>query len=1072
MFLLDVLPPYTHTQFSTGRVVGLPTSKMKKTVDDLCRKIMAGDEPVLPEGHAPSNVDEQRHFSGGNPFDNHPYLKRIKIRGGAFAVLMAFHVCGKERQSMTKDQIIRAAQPFCDEAMEGNFNAGRPIGAWKGNQTLINHGLLHIQKARVAYNERAGGLRAMGKNSYTLTREGEQFIEALLKRHPDIQTQIPQRQTTSRGNSSSLSSNFDANNTPSLHNHEHVHDFGIPNEEVDRRRLLDWMSAAAAGSSIVFKVGKDRRKRLHRLCDKLSQSSILRSRGLVLDHLSNGQSRGRAVCITLVQSGVAATAIQTTPKRSPASTQQHNPYTSGTLEPETPEATISVDSPYHLVTGSANYRDHEAAFSGSGRTLTEGESPFKWVRTLGVRAACENAALLRRALFESKQELEKPPPRTACLTNRSPEIAVSTSTTTLPRARAEKEPEVICLIDDSPPVAKGTLHIESSDSKLPAKAKRRLDYDDVLEGLESDDDDDILLSGGPTFNCKREADNSQVAAGVHLAHGVSLCICIDDRERNRNCTPRYLRTELARLVSSGPVATAWPEMVPVAEVAEKSLSYGDFNFLSKSLSSTNSLQESTLPVMVERKRIGDLVQRSASRDHWGQLQRIRDRCSALSVLLLEGDFRTAAAFVSFGAPEEWRKSDHSIDEEHSLLRFIGRAILSSDKIRFVQTKDEQESLRSVVSLGLVSLIASSKQLEQQPKKNPYENGATGDGSQFLSDKLQAGGIPRQIARDLSQELGSFRQLNALYSSVDDQECREQLLAPLLEDACEEDGESSAHAWSRAIHSVHYTTSSDVNGVRLCYQESKQFVTNPAELLARLHSGETPEEAANSSFDANGNDHAAERRRIVEIQIPRHLEGVFESDCDSGETTFYRTKVVATRKNLVLMQTRDERFESDPLLIFLLEGIELVDKLQTALSNTSDCYTASRSLAAQLDSEHCRRPFSIASSSSSRRILLIRGLRPALEQLAKQAGYRQESRFVADLVLAQLMISHDIVVLHAIRKGGDSTIAGHRSSSTTTTTSDQTKLLRALALACFHFQLLTHPTTRKSKNHCCTILSEL
>ena len=163
---------------------------------------MTGDEPVLPEGYAPAGAEERSHFTGGNPVRDHPYLKRIKIRGGAFAILMAFHLCRGQRQSMTKDQIIRAAQPFCDEAMEGNFHAGRPIGAWKSHETLVKHGFVVVQKARVAYNERAGGLRAMGKSSYSLSHEGEHFIEALLQLHPDVQNEIGIQSTYASSSSS------------------------------------------------------------------------------------------------------------------------------------------------------------------------------------------------------------------------------------------------------------------------------------------------------------------------------------------------------------------------------------------------------------------------------------------------------------------------------------------------------------------------------------------------------------------------------------------------------------------------------------------------------------------------------------------------------------------------------------------------------------------------------------------------------------------------------------------------------------------------------------------------------
>ncbi|KAL7576738.1 hypothetical protein ACA910_005655 [Epithemia clementina (nom. ined.)] len=1052
--------------FKTGRVVGLPTPQLKKTVDDLCRKIIAGDEPVLPDGCAPSSADEQRHFTGGNALENHPYLKRIKIRGGSFAVLMAFYVCGGQRQNMTKDQIIRAAQPYCDEAMEGNYHAGRPIGAWKGHETLVKHGFLHVQKAGVAYNERAGGLRALGKNTYSLTLEGELFTEALLQRHPEILGQL-----TSTVSTTAVNSRYDFDFGAS-----HITGTGVAspsrplstNEQADRRRLMDWVSTATAGSMIVLDVGKDRRKHLHRLCDDWNHSPALRSKGLALDHRSDGASRERAITVSMVRAG----AVLASKKPPPPSVVPYNSYTSKALIPETPEAINLADSPYHLVTGSP-LRNEPSVFTGSGRPL-DVESPSKRFRTTApdsVRAACENAALLRRALFESTKDREKAarqphlePEITTCFSAKasySDIVDVDSpppATAVGPASRSKNtRTDMIDLFHDQPLTGKkgAPAQIVNSDSKPPAKPKRKLDFkssNEILDLLQSDneDDEDELLSGGPTFQRKPDAVASFFAGNtdvIKIPQGASLSIVVDSRERNRNCTPRYLRTQLVSLLSTEPVKSAWPVSVPPPEVSEMQLTYGDFNFL---LHQPGSAQK-TLPVVVERKRIGDLVQRSAARDHWGQLQRIRDRCSALGVLLLEGDFRTAPAFVAFCAPEEWRKSDHIIDDEHSLLRFLGRAILSSDKIRFVQTKDEHESLRAVAALGLVSIVALSNEAEKSEKSsNPYQlTGRDGGGSQILADRLQAGGIPWQIAKAISQELGSIRQIEALYSEVDDCACRDQLLAPLIEDAClQVQSESTAHAWSRAIHSSYYTTCSDPNEVRLHFQEVESFVSNKADLLAQLHRGEEPDEAINASFDANDSLYAAERCRSVQIHLPEHLCSVFDNSDEPGEPAFYRAQVIS-KKNLVVMQTADENFESDPLLIFLIEGTELAKKIRTFMQQSSDCYSASRSLAADLDQQLCRRPPSMSSSYFSRRVLLIRGLRPALEQLARQEGYRPATRFVVDLVLAHLMITHGIVVLQAVRKGD----AAARTAAPGTMT-DQTKILRALALACFHFQLLT------------------
>ena len=54
----------------------------------------------------------------------------------------------------------------------------------------------------------------------------------------------------------------------------------------------------------------------------------------------------------------------------------------------------------------------------------------------------------------------------------------------------------------------------------------------------------------------------------------------------------------------------------------------------------------SLPALVERKRVGDLVGRSRSGDHMAQLRRMGEVRAGRSFLLLEGDPRFAAGFTA------------------------------------------------------------------------------------------------------------------------------------------------------------------------------------------------------------------------------------------------------------------------------------------------------------------------------------------------------------------------------------------------------------------------------------------
>jgi hypothetical protein len=117
---------------SSGKIVGLPRN-LTKIVEEECRDIIEGRKPVLPEGYVATTLDEKKKIrrnaigADTNPYCEDPYLKRIKMRGGAYAILMAFH--HSQTKTMTKAQICAAAQKFCDEGEHDKL--GRDV--WDGS---------------------------------------------------------------------------------------------------------------------------------------------------------------------------------------------------------------------------------------------------------------------------------------------------------------------------------------------------------------------------------------------------------------------------------------------------------------------------------------------------------------------------------------------------------------------------------------------------------------------------------------------------------------------------------------------------------------------------------------------------------------------------------------------------------------------------------------------------------------------------------------------------------------------------------------------------------------------------
>ena len=65
---------------------------------------------------APHHPHPQRSTTDG-PFDSDPYFRTIKIRSGAWAILMAFDELGNTPMS-TKKELMQKGAKHCDEQMD------------------------------------------------------------------------------------------------------------------------------------------------------------------------------------------------------------------------------------------------------------------------------------------------------------------------------------------------------------------------------------------------------------------------------------------------------------------------------------------------------------------------------------------------------------------------------------------------------------------------------------------------------------------------------------------------------------------------------------------------------------------------------------------------------------------------------------------------------------------------------------------------------------------------------------------------------------------------------------------
>lgn len=529
--------------------------------------------------------------------------------------------------------------------------------------------------------------------------------------------------------------------------------------------------------------------------------------------------------------------------------------------------------------------------------------------------------------------------------------------------------------------------------------------------------------------------------------GPKLLILIDNRERDHNATPRHMRFELSRHLSkaSGSLQQVWPSNLPVGEVEEDQLNYGDFAFVLKRKQSSGSQR---LPLTIERKRISDLVQRSSRAHHWQQLHRMRDCCEH-AILLIEGNTKKTSNFISYDdveSTESWNPDHHTINDEHAFYRFLGRAILSSPVLKVVQAKDEQASYRSIGATGLVASLMSWK--KDAPKLVP----ATKVTLNKLYSKLKSRGIPWQIARRISEELGSIQQLNKIYERCEAL-ARPSVLVPAIREACSsmieiENSRSlleygTVEGWSSAIHSAWYSRINDPTEAIFPYEDNKYFANDRAELLKALHRGKTVERAvqeSNIADEVNLRDTKSSIRR-VRIESSSKFSTIFPSDVDT-ETFYEITSVEENPLGLILpsvvMQTNDGAFESNKLVVCIIEGNDLFRRIQdSAESQSSENFMErSNAVAKQV---HLELSSFLICPKNDRRVLLIRGLGAAMNGAAKQANYRAESKVLVDIVIAELMLHHNVVVIQV-----------------PCLINDLEMILREFAMACFYYQL----TTRK------------
>jgi hypothetical protein len=181
-----------------GRVVNKPA--LEKTAAALLDALIRGEAPIIPPGHEEFDVDDpnaaQRPLPSSD-MSTHQYLKKMERRSGGYAILMVFH---KEqlrrgpdfRGPLHKHQIIRLAQPFCNEEMAQDFfRDGGRTGGWRAMNSLEKYKL--VQRDSNQWQRAQNGFQrgANQQDAFWLTDTGVKFLHEMLKKFEDFDNDAP-----------------------------------------------------------------------------------------------------------------------------------------------------------------------------------------------------------------------------------------------------------------------------------------------------------------------------------------------------------------------------------------------------------------------------------------------------------------------------------------------------------------------------------------------------------------------------------------------------------------------------------------------------------------------------------------------------------------------------------------------------------------------------------------------------------------------------------------------------------------------------------------------------------------
>ncbi len=711
--------------FSTGRIVGLPKG-LTQTVRQMCEKIIRKEEAPIPPGCPEASAHT---YVQPPPAHVHPYLKKIGKHTGAYAILMALEELGAfpDRHSVVEKQIAKAAQKYCDGPMQPTPRRGSFYSGMNAKKTLIKHEFVSCNAHR-HYNGRGWSSRP---SEYRLTQQGVDFIKAVKDKFPGPLT-APHANDGGGGGYGNGDGGGGGgrgggdgrrvfapvgDETPPA---GHVHVRRRPKEYKTKgrgRRLGGKSSSAilatpaqAAGEAAVARQHTQQQPEAGAATTELSTAAAV-VEYIILSDSSSSESdlefqddRTYTACASFAEE--AESSRRRVPKRphsttpSPAANSSDTSVSdanecidmivSPTLSPSTTVTPTAITvHPFRPVPMGQQTRENEendvidlTDSPQQAQNQKDGE-PSSQLSPLGLATAPYSPTHLKGSQEVRALEMSAPPtPRDVVMQGGVVKGAA--------------------VITDMPP----TLPTEGAATAAPAPASTA----------------SVVLPPPAT------PDNSD-------SQEEGLRLWVDNRERMQNSDPRSImnvvkrRAKDALHLAKDASRFGYPSHLGVIRVDQRKLESGDFMVCStapidKHLGTHGVASEAAAPppfsraatetpgrvhAVVERKRVSDLISRSAKGDHLRQIKRISKlygprlaRCRLY--LLIEGDVSMAGAFRAYGCkrdPDEVRApSDPGLMSELDVLLFLAELIWQGTPVYPIITPDNEATGRMMAQLAL------------------------------------------------------------------------------------------------------------------------------------------------------------------------------------------------------------------------------------------------------------------------------------------------------------------------------------------------------------------------------------